>query len=125
MKEYTNVRQIPGERRRRWFTSDNFDLIVWLNEDSSFAGFELCYDKAKFERSLIWRPNTGFTHMAVDSGEQRPGRYKATPVLVPDGVFDAVRIHSAFAAESAPLPREVVSYVLAALENHPEYDRAL
>lgn len=117
MKEYTKVRQIPGERRRRWFSSENFDLIVWLNEDCTFAGFELCYDKAKFERSLMWRESSGFTHMAVDNGELRPGRYKATPVLVPDGDFDAVRVHSAFAAESASLPSEVASYVLAALEN--------
>lgn len=118
MKECTNVRQIPGERKRRWFSSENFDLIVWLNEGGSFAGFELCYDKTTFERSLIWRLITGFTHMAVDSGEHRSGRYKATPLLMPYGVFDAARIRSTFAAESAALPGEVSSYVLMALDRH-------
>lgn len=58
--------------------------------------------------------------MAVDSGERRPGRYKSTPVLVPDGGFDATRIRAAFAAESSSLPTDVASYVLKALATHPE-----
>lgn len=125
MREYINVRQIPGDLKRRWFSSEDFDLIVWLNDDGSFAGFELCYDKTHLERSITWRPCGGFEHMAVDDGEHKPGKYKASPVLVPDGYFDANRIHFAFSKESKSLPQEIASYVLQALERHPNYGRAL
>lgn len=125
MREHINVRQIPGDRKRRWFSSDDFDLILWLDDDGSFAGFELCYDKRRHERSIVWRPRSGFAHMAVDDGEQRPGRYKASPVLVPDGAFEARRIHAALAKECALLPREVASYVLGVLATHPGYDGEL
>lgn len=125
MKEDIHVRQIPGDRKRRWFSSNDFDLIVWLNDNGTFAGFELCYDKTRTEHSLAWRPPAGFAHMTVDEGEHRPGRYKATPVLVPDGQFDAPRIYSAFAKESHSLPKDVAAYVLQTLEQHPNYRRAL
>lgn len=39
--EVRNVRQIPGESTRRWFSSRDFDLIVWISEDEGFIGFEL------------------------------------------------------------------------------------
>lgn len=123
MREVIKVRQIPGERRRRWFASEEFDLILWHNDDGSFAGFELCYDKSRLERSIVWRPGGGFQHMAIDNGEQRPGKHKASPVLVPDGHFDASRIYSAFAIESRALPPEVASYVLKALEMYPDHGR--
>ncbi len=43
--------------------------------------------------------------MAVDDGEQRPGKYKASPVLIPDGLFDTRRIHAAFLEISHTLPK--------------------
>lgn len=118
MQEHLHVRQIPGEPRRRWFSSDDFDLILWLNDDRSYGGFELCYDKQGHERALIWRPGLGFAHMTVDDGENRPGRYKATPVLLPDGNFDARRLAAAFEKESASLPYEIAAYVLQALRQY-------
>src|SRR4029453_10152222 len=30
--EFPNVSQIPGEPRRRWFTSENLGLVVWCDE---------------------------------------------------------------------------------------------
>ncbi len=121
MKENTHVRQIAGEPRRRWFSSENLDLIVWLNDDDTFAGFELCYDKMCNERSIRWHAGEHFLHTAVDDGEQRPGKYKASPILVADGIFDARRIHSLLAGEAQSLPKDVADFVLRALENHPDY----
>ncbi len=106
MKELINVRQIPGEPKRRWFSSADFDLIVWESDAQDMLGFELCYDKHHNERSLAWNKSSGFRHMAVDDGEQQPGRYKASPVLVPNGVFDVTRILAAFLEVSHSLPRE-------------------
>lgn len=121
MRELINVRQISGDPRRRWFFSADFDLIVWFNDDGTFRGFELCYDKKHVQRSLVWRQAGGFAHMAVDDGENRPGKYKQTPVLVPDGYFDAKRIHSAFTQQCLSLPKDVADYVLQTIEKHPSY----
>ncbi len=120
MKEWVGVRQIPGESKRRWFSSPEFDLIVWLSPDGEFTGFELCYDKPGKERSLIWNRSSGFRHMMVDDGEQRPGRHKAAPILVPDDVFDAQRVYLAFLEASRSLPKEVADFVLQAIEQYPE-----
>lgn len=121
MKERINVRQIPGDNTRRWFSSENLDLIVWYDPEGNLAGFELCYDKTRVEHSICWRPRGGFVHMAVDDGENRPGKYKASPVLVPDGHFDARRVHAAFAIECISLPQELAAYVLQALSSHPNF----
>ena len=123
MKEWVGVRQIPGESKRRWFSSAEFDLIVWVSDSHDFSGFELCYDKLHNEHSILWSKAKGFCHMAVDDGEQRPGKYKGTPIMVPDGGFDARRIYLSFLEASRSLPKEVAEFVMQALERHPDYSR--
>jgi hypothetical protein len=119
MKEFINVRQIPGELKRRWFSSNEFDLIVWSSEDDCLVGFELCYDKHGKERSIRWSDSIGFQHMAVDDGEQIFGTYKQTPILVADGFFDARQVHSDFAEVSHLVPDEIAEFVLTAIERYP------
>ncbi|HZX32532.1 MAG TPA: hypothetical protein VFF03_14355 [Rhodocyclaceae bacterium] len=121
MREIPHVRQIPGEPKRRWFSSKDFDLILWLDDGPGFLGFELCYDKSRGEHSITWSRDNGFRHMAVDDGEQRYGKHKATPVLIPDGIFDVRRVHAAFVEASASLPPDISRFVLQALENHPAF----
>ena len=123
MQECHGVRQIPGEPRRRWFSSPEFDLIVRLSGNRELIGFELCYDKPGNEHSLTWSKARGYCHMAVDDGEQRLGTYKQTPILIPDGVFDIRHIHSAFIEASRSLPGDVAEFVLRALEQHPDFPR--
>ncbi|MFZ4540082.1 hypothetical protein [Propionivibrio sp.] len=124
MQELVNVRQISGEPKRRWFYSDDFDLIIWLHQDGSIAGFELCYNKKQAESSLVWRLAGGFTHMAVDDGEASSGKYKQTPILIPGGYFDAKQVHAAFAKECSSLPEEVATQVLQCIAQHPSYGAA-
>ncbi len=119
MKEHLNVRQIPGESKRRWFHSENFDLIVWLSDDQGFSGFELCYDKQRSEHSITWHKSRGFVHMAVDDGEQRPGKYKASPILAADGRYEGQRVYSEFLKSCTAIPKEVAVFVLMALRQHP------
>ena len=121
LREAKDVKQVPGENRRRWFSSSDLDLTVWTGDDGEVTGFELCYDRGKNERSLRWKRGAGFVHERVDDGEGRPGRHKATPVLVPNGALDVRRIHAAFLRECASLPEEVATYVRQALERHPEF----
>jgi hypothetical protein len=120
LKESRRVRQIPGESRRRWFSSSEMDLAVWVDDRGEINGFELCYDKAKAERALRWKRGSGFLHERVDDGEGRPGRHKATPVLVPDGVFDAKKISRLFAAASRDIDQTIADFVYRRLLEYPE-----
>lgn len=125
MYEVANVRQIPGEAKRRWFCSAEFDLIVWCSEAGDILGFELCYDKLRGEHAIVWNETIGFRHMAVDDGEQRPGKHKSSPILVADGYFDVGRIYQRLQATSEQLPQEIASFVLARLKQHPHFPSAL
>jgi len=110
MKE-TNARQIYGEPERKWFSSDYFDLIVWFDKEKKIIGFQLCYDKYKKERAFTWTDAGGYSHSLIDDGEDRPGRYKASPVLTNDGVFDKERIAETFMDESGNIDPRVSSFV--------------
>lgn len=84
LREISDVRQIPGDPRRRWFTDETFDLIVWEYRAGGIAGFQLCYDNGGDQRALSWFPDGGLRHCAVDTGESRPGKPKGVPILVCD-----------------------------------------
>ena len=72
LTEFVNVRQVPGEPKRRWFSDDNFELIVWMNEDGKIIGFQLDYDKDKNMRALTWKDPSSYFHHRVDDGEDHP-----------------------------------------------------
>jgi hypothetical protein len=93
------------------------DLIVWADETLSIAAFEFYYDKNVDEHVLIWREGSGFTHLAVDDGEQKPAlEYKQSPILVSDGSFDPDRIRSLFEGSCQELPTDVADAVRLKLE---------
>jgi hypothetical protein len=96
------------------------DLIVWLGDDGGIAGFQLCYDRDKRERVVTWRAPDRYSHAAVDDGEGRAFRHKATPIIVPDGSFDAAAVAKAFEGESAEVPYAIVALVLQKLAAYPE-----
>ncbi len=123
LTEISAVRQIRGEPRRRWFRTDDLDLIVWCGEAGAPTSFQLCYDKLRSERALTWTPERGFLHTAVDDGEDVGVGYKETPILVAGGRFDANRVVERFATASADLPREIVEFVGSKLKQHPDYVR--
>ena len=100
------ARQIAGEPPRRWFTSPDIDLFVWVDESGAPTGFQLCYDKQTREHALTWTEASGYTHMGVDGGESRPGRYKGTPILVANGAIDFHGILGQLKEQGAALPAE-------------------
>jgi len=121
LHEVQNARQVEGEGFRRWFTDQYLDLIVWYAGDDAshpIEGFQLCYDKAVKERALTWRRNRGFLHEKVDDGEVMFAA-KMTPVLVPDGLFDARLIASRFKAESGEIDGRIAKLVLDTLARYP------
>lgn len=113
--ELRDVRQIEGEHRRRWFMDAYFDLIVWLTADDEVVGFQLCYDKQGDQRALTWKRPAVYAHTGIDDGENRPGKYKATPILVADGVFDHAAIGERFRLASASIDPAIAEFVHAKL----------
>ena len=114
LTELINTRQIPDEARRRWFSSADMDLIVWLDHDNCPIKFELCYDKNLNEKSVRCT-TSGLVHSAVDSGEGTPGRHKSTPILQMNGHFDAQKLLDSFLLESSQLPVEIKNFIVASL----------
>ena len=121
LAEVPHTRQIVNESRRRWFSSRNMDLIVWLDAADQASGFQLCYDKLLSEKAFEWRRNIGYKHMNVDDGEDRPRHHKRSPVLVPDGYFDARRVAALFDEQSMLLPRYLFELVAGQIAAHPNF----
>jgi hypothetical protein len=119
LREVSDVRQIANENPRRWFSSAEMDLTVWIDTDGSVSGFELCYDKEKDERALRWLREAGFVHERVDDGEGRPGRFKGTPILVPDGLFRSQAVAERFRGESGAIDQSIASFVYEKLLAYP------
>lgn len=119
LKEYQGVKQIEGEARRRWFNDAYFDLIVWLDEQEQIVGFQLCYDIARRHRALTWRKERGFTHHRVDDGEHRPGKFKATPILVADGLFDAECVAERFQQAARQLDLDLTEFIYKKILAYP------
>ncbi|HTL58163.1 MAG TPA: hypothetical protein VL361_20920 [Candidatus Limnocylindrales bacterium] len=117
--EFQNVSQVPGEPRRRWFTSDDLDLVVWCDDSGAAAAFQLCYNKARSECALTWTPDRGFSHRAVDTGEYSFGKYKAAPILGADVPVWATLIRESFARVSTGLPVEFANFVSNKLRELP------
>jgi hypothetical protein len=87
LTEFQNVKQYPGERFRRWFQDDYFDVIIWLEEDrKDVFGFQLCYDVQGDEHCLTWKKDSGFRHEVVDEGDSATD-VKMSPIQLPDGPF--------------------------------------
>lgn len=122
LKEYAGTRQIKGEPERRWFSTPELDLIVWVNEMKQPFAFQFCYDKLGREHALTWEPDSGYHLAAVDSGEERGLHHKGSPTLNSDESFDRDRVAGLFAAAAGELPAPItklVAQVLAAWPHSP------
>ena len=116
--EVSNPRQNENERRRV-FSDEYFDLYIWLDDDDSVSGFQLCYGKNSGERALTWRRSSGYTHLKVDDGENIDEGYKRKPMLVADGLFDWNAVLAKFEQASGGLPLEYRELVLKSIKDYP------
>jgi hypothetical protein len=115
LSEVIPARQAPGEKFRRWFSDDYFDLIVWYEGDGSVYGFQLCYDKNRQERAVTWTRDAGPVHQRLDDGEERRAGFKLSPVLLPDGECDR-GIVPAFRVRSVSLDPVLAAFIIEQLE---------
>ena len=115
MHELQNVRQIPGEGLRRWFSDSEMDLIIWENHHGNIQNFQLCYGKGIDEHAFTWRRSNSYSHEKVDDGERTKMGHKSTPILVPDGKFDPAALANFFAARSQKIDSKTSEFVGSAL----------
>jgi hypothetical protein len=111
LREITHIRQIKGEQKRRWFSDDFFDLVVWVNERDDISGFQLSYDRSQNQRALTWHTESGFTHDRIDDGEGKPGKMKATPILIPDSHFNYIEIGRRFKKHGSHMDERISTFV--------------
>ncbi|HEV8586968.1 MAG TPA: hypothetical protein VGT02_18560 [Methylomirabilota bacterium] len=111
------TRQPSRESARRWFSDDEFDLVVWFS-GAAIVGFELCYDKPGLERAVTWNEAAGYGHFRVDSGEPSPLK-NLTPILARDGVFPKDRVVAGFLAAAAHVEPALRAFVAARREAYP------
>jgi hypothetical protein len=118
LQEYTKVAQTRGvSGRRRWFSDDDMDLIVWYTEEGAAHGFQLCYDRQGRERAFTWDEKHGMSHARVDGGEQTPLR-NDTPILLPDGAPEVARVLDLFKKSARDVDPEIVAWVARKLEEY-------
>lgn len=122
LREVEKTRQIAGEPSRRWFSDEVFDLIVWYSAAVDIIGFQLCYRAWPNEKALTWLKGEGFSHNRIDQGEGRPDHHKMTPILLPDGAFDAQQVREQFRAASAEIDPGVAKLVSRAMQHYPDAD---
>lgn len=82
LTEIKETRQVAGEPRKRWFRDRELDLLVWLDETDDMVGFQIAFRRIDEPVAITWWKDTGLRHHRLDEGESRPGRYKATPILL-------------------------------------------
>ncbi len=120
LHEIINVRQISGDKSRRWWFDEYFDLIVWYEDDGHASGFQLCYDKKGYERALTWNEGKGYLHTGIDDGDSFGGGNKMSPILVADGLFGKEAVIARFKEASGGLEEGVFSLVMEKMGAYPE-----
>ena len=71
---------------------------------------------------MRWSREAGFVHQKVDDGENRPGRYKATPILLPDGAFHVQKISRLFQDNSRDIDERIANFIYCKLLEYPAWN---
>jgi hypothetical protein len=108
--EMRDVRQVPGDRFRRWFADETLELVIWYEPQGSIHGFQVCYDPQGTPRALTWTEEKGFSHAKVDGGEESVFSNR-TPILCAGGKYDTALLRNAFLASAGNLLEPERSFV--------------
>lgn len=107
--------------RRRWFQSESMDLYTWQDEANALLGFQLAYDRRADQRAITWIRDRGYFHARID--ENIRGLVASTPLLQPEGGFDARRTHAEFMNAAAGLEADIAFFVSRKLAAYRESGR--
>ncbi len=120
-----NISKEPaaGEPKRRWYQSEYFDLYIFYfryseradkHADREFVGMQLCYDIRRNQRTLEWKKETGFSHLAVKKGDgdTLSDHGASASLMHQGGEFESSKVIDHFMKESPSLPGQVRNFVL-------------
>lgn len=62
---------------RKWFSSDNEELIVWFSPQQKLRTFQLCLKSLNGEKVVSWNEDKGLTINMIDDGGDSPLSNKA------------------------------------------------
>ena len=116
LKEFP-ARQTQSAHLKRYLCDDYFDLFVWQDAEGEAFGFQLCYDKPGHERALTWMKTSGFSHAAIDSGEEDPTA-NCAPILKNEKEFPADIVYREFAVRAYGIDPRIQALVLGKLEEY-------
>jgi hypothetical protein len=117
LREFKNVRQIPGEPFRRWYSGHDSELIVWLDE-YRVVGFQLVVPGDADPLVLTWHDGQALNVANLDDGEGRTGRSKMSPILVPTATTDLSAALEHFRTIAQELPLALATLVEKEIETH-------
>ena len=117
IREILHVRQDEPGLKKRWFRGGGFELFVWLDGVRP-RRLQLAYRTESGELCLSWSAGEGFIHEQVDDGETEPLSYKASPILVPDGIFKKNEIIEKFRQAAAGLDPGLVGSIIDIIERY-------
>ena len=118
LREITAIRQKPSDPQRRWFTDADMDLFIWFRNQVPVR-FELSCGKGGIENSISWKRDTGFSQHWVDDGENRPGKYKMTPILLGQTEVNIRQVARDFLAASETMETALADFIYARLLEYP------
>lgn len=123
LTEWKDVRQVPGQRRRRCFTDKTFELMLWLETDGSLYGFQLIYAlPSRPLMAVTWTKDEGALFHEVHGGDRAgAGGWDAGRTLGAASIdeFDKPAVLEAFEASAGELPGEYYVFVRRQLVDHP------
>ena len=120
LTEFMNLSQ-KGDGYRRLFSDDFFDLYIWYDEKGGKpTGFQLNYSARDDPHSLTCSIGGSCTHTRIDEGEDAPGRFKGSPILVSDGAFEKETVLERFKSASRTLDAGLRGIIMEAILNYTQ-----
>lgn len=110
LREIRNIKQIPGQGARRWFSDEQLDLFVWYETGGRILGFQLCFDKnTRAERALTFTEEEGYAldYVASEASVCDLG----SPVLVRAGELSVWQLIDQLDERGATLEPSLYEYL--------------
>lgn len=103
-----------NDTKKLWFNDHDHDLFIWLDQQGQPIQFQFSYRtylKSYSEHVISWHISKGYSHDKIDDGEANNTDYKMTPILVPNGTFEANDIAKKFSAVSKEIDQALAQFV--------------
>ena len=121
LREIKETSRKPGEPRKRWFSSLDMDVFIWLDDAGEIVSYQLTYDKPHREKAVTWSRDSGFLHLGVDDGS-RPGKHPGSPLLVTDGRLVPGKLISLLETEAGDLDPWIRDFIIDGIETGFDQD---